>query len=205
MKIASYVDDGGKVANFYEPGCVCLYERAAGTWVRRKELALALRVGMHLAEVRMRLKAMAAHLEECKVFLAGEVKGIPYTILEGMGFNIWKAEGSVIERLDFVAQKEREAAEAAGRPKPTPLPVGDIRDGLYHINLTEVLGSDPGLTSRQVLIPFLATTAFQKLEILCDHPPRWLPGELARLNMRAETGTPGHPGGGVTIIVLPLP
>jgi hypothetical protein len=86
-----------------------------------------------------------------------------------------------------VEREERAAMEAAKKPKPSPVPVGDVRDGHYRIDLVRVLASDFRLTSKQVLIPFMEKTAFQRLEILCDHPPRWLGGECERLKCHAES------------------
>jgi Fe-only nitrogenase accessory protein AnfO len=186
MKIATYVNNSGEVVSFYEKGSVRLYDQISGLWTKKKEFPLEMHTEMNVPEVRVKLRMVVNELEDCKVFLAADVKGVPYAILEGMGFNIWKSSGSVNEQLDFVAQKEQDAIEAANKPKPTPLPVGDIRDGFFQINLQEILNSHPTLSSQQILIPFMEKTAFQKLEIICDHTPRWLAREFERLNLRFE-------------------
>ena len=205
MKIATFVNQEGHVAGLYESGLVRLYNQSSGVWTKEKEFPLELSRDMGLAEVRVKLRNMVSQLEDCHIFLAGEVKGVPYAILEGMDFNIWKSQGPVVEQLDFVAAKEQEAIEAAKKPKPEPLPVGDIRDCIFQINLQEVLASDPSLTSKSVLLPFLKNTAFQKLEILCEHAPRWLSSECESLGLRAEGDATGSCGCGheVKITVYP--
>jgi Fe-only nitrogenase accessory protein AnfO len=203
MRIATYVNEYGEVVSFYRQGCVRLYENKMGIWSKIKELPLDLTPELSLPEVRIKLKSIVGQLDNCKVFLAGEVKGVPYAILEGMGFNIWKSEGSVSEQLDYVSGKENEAIEAAKKPKPEPMPVGDLRDGLYRINLTEVLSKDPNLSSKQILIPFMENTTFQKLEIFCDHPPRWLSTEFERLKMSAEAEALDKSGHELKITVCP--
>jgi hypothetical protein len=37
-----------------------------------------------------------------------------------------------------------------------------------------------------VLVPILEDSAFEKLEIFCDHVPRWFAGALAAMRLTAE-------------------
>jgi Fe-only nitrogenase accessory protein AnfO len=178
-------------------------KKLRGYGLQKKTIALEMNEQMNIPEVRMNLKKAVAGLDDCKIFLSGEVKGVPYAILEGMGFNIWKSEGSVFEQLEYVAMKETEAAEESKKPKPAPVPVGDIRDGYYRINLVEVLDKHQQLTSKQVLIPFMEKTAFQKLEIFCDHPPRWFAKEFERLKLSAHAEALDSGGHELKITVVP--
>jgi Fe-only nitrogenase accessory protein AnfO len=204
MKIAAYVNTMNEVVSIYEKGIIRLYEKILGIWTTKVAIALDMNEQMNIPEVRMNLKKAVAALGDCKIFLSGEVKGVPYAILEGMGFNIWKSEGSVFEQLEYVAEKETEAVEESKKPKPAPLPVGDIRDGFYRINLADVLDKHQQLTSKQVLLPFMEKTAFQKLEILCDHPPRWLATEFERLKLHGEAESLDTAGHGMKITVVPV-
>jgi Fe-only nitrogenase accessory protein AnfO len=203
MKIATFANKDGQAVSLYENGFLRLYERASGLWVKQKEQALSLSREMGLGEVRCRIREALEALGECKVFIAADVKGVPYAILEGLGFNIWKSEGPLLDQLDYVAQKEEEAIAAAKRPKPQPQPVGDLRDGYYRVNLTEMQNADSSVSSQQILIPFLEKTTFDKLEILCDHPPRWLGREFERLNLRFEAEALDAHGHEVRIMVYP--
>ncbi|MDD2335566.1 MAG: Fe-only nitrogenase accessory protein AnfO [Geobacteraceae bacterium] len=91
----------------------------------------------------------------------------------------------------------------SGGQIPKPLPVGNIRDGHYRINLAEVLNNDPRLNSKQVLVPFMEETPFLKLEILCDHPPRWFSTELKNLNLMAEFETHDTSGRWLKLVIVP--
>ena len=53
-------------------------------------------------------------------------------------------------------------------PTPTDIP------GVYTINLMEVQAAHPDITSKKALRPFLASTPFVELEIICGHMPPWL-------------------------------
>lgn len=152
---------------------------------------------------------------------------------EEMGIHTWKSEGSLHEQLDFVVlkeqalaiQQEKDAAELAlappapvfsgggcggggrggiyGPAKPAWVPVQRIKDGHYRIDLAEAMRKYPNLNSRQALIPFLEGTPFQKLEILCDHIPRWFSRKLDELNLMVEVESPNGPAHGVRASVSP--
>lgn len=240
MKIATYINESGEVANFCEEGSVCLYENISGVWINRKEIFFTMKEVTTLLDLRYKFLNVVLQLEDCRIFLVGELKGLQHALLEEMGFHTWKSEGGLIEQLDFVARKENEAIitnqntcssavryqdsyrcgadcsssrkEAIGlqrigsldiyRPIPAPLPVGDISNGYYRTNLAEVLKNNPDLTSRQVLIPFMETTAFRKLEIFCDHLPRWLSREAELLNLSIESDMPDTSGHGMKVTVI---
>ena len=46
--------------------------------------------------------------------------------------------------------------------------------GNRSINLMEVQAAHPDITSKKALRPFLASTPFVELEIICGHMPPWL-------------------------------
>jgi Fe-only nitrogenase accessory protein AnfO len=203
MKIAAIVDEEGRVVNRLENGRLRLYEQTPEGWTLLKQIGLEVRGGMGLAEVKALLKQTFAQLEDCRVFLVGELRGLLFVLLQESGFRIWKSEGNIVEQMDQVVRKEAEAVKVVEQPVPAPVPVGPFSEGHYQINLAEVLKNDPGLNSKQVLIPFMEKLAFQKLEILCEHLPRWFPHECERLNLRAETGAPDPARHEMKVILLP--
>lgn len=82
-----------------------------------------------------------------------------------------------------------------------PLPSFErVADGHYRINLIAELQRDQALNSRMALIPILEGQAFEKLEILCDHVPRWFSSALIELNLRAESQVTAQ---GVNMLVFP--
>lgn len=76
----------------------------------------------------------------------------------------------------------------------------DLGGGRFRIDLATALGDNTGLNSRQILLPILEGSAFDTLEILCDHLPRWLAPKLHDLNLKADC-TPREHGHGVKAIV----
>jgi len=133
-----------------------------------------------------RLKKMAKNLDGCSIFVAGATRGVPYAILEGMGFNIWKSSGDVTQYLDYIEEKEQEEKERKNKPPVEPMVIGDIRDCIFEIDLRVVLDAHRGLTSKSVLIPFFQKTSFNKLTVYCDHLPPWFEHQLAGFKLAAE-------------------
>ncbi|EIQ02156.1 Fe-only nitrogenase accessory protein AnfO [Opitutaceae bacterium TAV1] len=187
MKIAAYVNEEGKAVSFNARGMVRIYKRRSGIWVNMTGFPLELRRDAGLAEFQAAFTHMIARLEDCRIFIVDEIRGVPCAILDSMGFRLWQVAGPVLEQLDLVAGKTQEEADNATSASRAPVPVGDPRDGFYRLNLRQVLRSDASLNSRQVLIPFLEAGAFRKLEVLCDHTPRWMEKELERLHLRADS------------------
>ncbi|GAB6037578.1 Fe-only nitrogenase accessory protein AnfO [Fundidesulfovibrio butyratiphilus] len=216
MRIATSVDDQERVASVYEVGRLLLYDNADGAWAAVREIAFAIRPDMGLAEAKASVRAAAAQLEGCSVFLSSEARGfVPAILQEDFGFHIWKSEGPLRDQLDFVAAKEAE--RTAAPPPPVRLEEGwgcacqggrgggprlkrtrppeetvscpaidRVGEGHYRIDLASALDKDPRLNSRMVLVPILEGSRFARLEIVCDHVPRWLPAAVADLNLKAE-------------------
>jgi Fe-only nitrogenase accessory protein AnfO len=99
---------------------------------------------------------------------------------------------------------ENSLPRPACRPGQGAAPIVPIGEGHYQLNLAEALRSGSGLNSREILLPFLEETSFQKLEIFCDHVPRWLSQKLEELKLGAEFEALGTPDRGTTAIIFPL-
>lgn len=229
MRIAVYLDAASTLVSLYEPGTIHLYDDASGSWQDTQTVAFAFRPGMSILETKVAIKHMAAQLRDCRVLLSGDLRGMVYSVLqEELGYHTWKSEGSLLEQLATVADKEvgyaaelaaAAAAEAAapkvpisgcggggggrgGGPQKHKLPAPQaelIEQGHYRIDLAQVMARDPNLNSRLALIPIMESTPFQKLEILCDHLPRWFEQKLTALHLRAEVE---HLGSGVRALVF---
>ena len=187
MKIAALVDKDGGTLSFYETGKVELHEYFSGIWTCTKNMMFSADEKSGLVYLRNSIRNMVTELGGCDVFIARTIKGIPYTIFEGLGISIWKLEGNPVRHLDFIREKEEKIKAEKLRPKPEPVPVGDIRDGFFRLDLAKTLESDRTLTSKRIIIPFIRKTVFQRLEIICEHVPRWFASELAAMKYKFDT------------------
>jgi hypothetical protein len=60
------------------------------------------------------------------------------------------------------------------------------KTGFYSADLRDVMAHKTHLNSREILLPFLQSTPFNRLEITCTHVPRWFEKELPYLHLRAD-------------------
>ena len=115
MEIAVFQDNSGKTQSFIEPGIVKVYSRDMGEWKITKEIIYRIDNIASLKEIRESVRNMAETLGDCKVFVGREIKGLPYTVLDSMGFNTWELTGTPKELLEFVFEKEEEGRRRRGK------------------------------------------------------------------------------------------
>jgi hypothetical protein len=112
---------------------------------------------------------------------------------ESFGVSLWIAKGAPRE---FIGEIEAFYAAPPALPEnnqPTAIitPVAG-KAGYYAADLREVMKRQAGLNSKDVLLPFFQHTAFSRLEIVCDHIPRWFEKELPALKLRADAEFTGE-------------
>lgn len=201
MKIAAYLDTEGLPASLYRPGSLHVFEDSADGETRRwRPCALhtfgiddSMSLDAVKAEVARVVDAIGA---DCRVLLSGEIRGLPYSVLqEWHGFRTWRSDGPLAQQLDFVRERENEAQAQKkyelvvlnNQSVPAPMLTLGGAPGYYWIDLRAALEHPSNPTSRNILIPFLQTGAFVKLEVLCGHLPKWMAWEFERMDYAAES------------------
>lgn len=191
MKIATCVDWDGMLIGLHEQGRVQLFDYQSNLWVKVNEVPLTLNSTMSLVEVRRTLQTIVIQLDGCTSMVAGALKGAARAMLEDLGLAVFTSTGLALDTLDEVALATELASvskpKSPEKPLPLPVPVNNEPEGTYQIDLQSVLNSGASHPSKTILIPFLEKRAFQKLNVICSHKPRWMDAELARLHLRAET------------------
>jgi Fe-only nitrogenase accessory protein AnfO len=223
MKVAVFLDDRDQIASIYGQGKVRLFDNQTGPWRATRDIAFALRPGMGLADVKGDVRLLAAQLEDCTIFVSTESRGLVHSLLqEEFGFQTWASLGALVEQLDVIAAKQAEPAAVvreqtarrcaargcsgtdcapfSRQAHPRPDALQQVAGGHYRIDLADVLKREPTLNSRMVLAPILDQSAFETLEIHCDHVPRWFSQALLERNLRADFDVSGS---GVRVMVFP--
>jgi Fe-only nitrogenase accessory protein AnfO len=212
MEIAAYLDAENMPVSLYGNGALRLYDDGlpGGAWRAGAAISFRLDERMTLAQVKAAVVGAVRALGDCRVLLSGEVRGLPYSLLqEEHGFRAWRSEGELSRQLDYVRARETEAAVQkkyeivlrASQPVPAPMPVRDGEAGHYWIDLRAALEHASNPTSRNILIPFLVAGRFGKLEVLCDHLPKWMAWEFERMDLAAETETLDATDSGLKVTV----
>ncbi len=203
MKVAAFVNASGEVVDFYEAGQLRLFGKDSDAWQESKVIPMSLKREMGLAGMRAVLTDTVSQLGDCEVFLVRELRGLVKVYLEELGYRVWKSEGSLTDQLENVSLREQEMQVEPDNSVPAPLPIGDHKDGNYRIDLAELLQSGMPHVSREVLMPFFEMVSFRRLEILCEHVPRWFSMELERLGLRVESQTIAMGNGKMAVVVVP--
>lgn len=185
MEIAVFLNSEGRTISLNQSGRVLVYSNKEKEWKVINQVEFESTELMDCKTIRENIKKMAESLGKCKVFVASEVKGIPYTILDGMGFNIWKVDGVPLDFLESVYQNEEEERENKNKPEEMPVPIKNGNDKSYYFDLKTEMQNNSSFTSKQMLIPFLHDTEFEELEIICGHVPPWFDGEFKKLNLES--------------------
>lgn len=189
-EIAVFLDNQGRAGAVGESGLVRVYRRRQKAWAAEREMAFALTGEGGLKGLRRQLAGLLDFLGECRVFVARAITGVPYYELEKAGFNVWEQSGEPQSFLEEVwAGEEREkAANSAPSAPSVPLGPVELAPGHYFISLKEIQSRNAGITTKQVLLPFLRRSGFASLEVVCEHLPPWLEMDLAagRLTWTSE-------------------
>lgn len=194
MKIAAFIDEDDHALPFYATGNVALHTWQDDSWTCIKKIPFAIDETMNLAIIQHQIFTLIAELEDCTVFVTKSMKGAPLSIFDGMGISIWDFKGAPVKIFDQIKElkdKELEDKVKAGMIKSeqikVPVAIGPLRDGHFIVDLKKVLESDEHLTAKKVLLPFFRETIFQQLEIVCEHPPKFLEKESAALKLHVQT------------------
>ncbi|MGP9811994.1 Fe-only nitrogenase accessory protein AnfO [Rhodopseudomonas sp. NSM] len=98
-------------------------------------------------------------------------------------------------------RSRRVAAAPAGiAVESTAMAAEDLGGGHLRIDLVAAMRAAAKLNSRQVLLPILEGAAFERLDIICDHLPRWFEAKLGEMNLKVDV-VPLEAGQGIKAIV----
>lgn len=206
MLIATHLDAQGRVADFFEPGSLRVFDDSTGVWMEVGRAPLSIRDDLPLSELKEEfLRSIAMLGDDVRVFLAKETRGILRVFLEEVEFRVWKSRGALETQLDDARLQERAAVAeqaAADASLPRPDAVGSPDGDVYRIDLLKILSEGSCHASRDFLVPFLETVSIARLEVVCDHVPKWFPAELPDLGLEAVVPEV-PPGREMTVVVVP--
>lgn len=180
QEIAVFIGADGRTATLYEPGKIVVFTKWSQKWQLAREQALSLAGDRDLRGMRQKMSEILAFLGDCKIFVGQSVTGLPYFELEKGQVSVWEFEGVPVDFLDYVGDKEEASKvnllkQTERASVPTPI---DLGNGCYRISIQDIQKTNSGMTSKQVLLPFLSRKSFYQLEVLCSHLPPWLEMEL---------------------------
>lgn len=184
MEVAVLLGATGETVSIYEPGQVVVFRKMHGKWEATKKDDIFLSKSLGLNGLRGKMAETVGFLDNCRIFTARSITGVPFYELEKAGCSVWEFEGKPETFLDYIVEKEEEEQMqgASEKVKEPPTPV-ETSNGCYSISLKEIQSNNTGFTSKQVLLPFIRQGKFYSLEVTCSHVPPWLEVELAGGNL----------------------
>jgi len=184
--LAGFVDAQGNLTDLFGPGIVQVFGLTGAGWQLRQELAFTL----------------AEALGDCKILLLGLVKGALPAFLGEKGVAVSQLSGNFAQRL---AQLPLESVPSDPVHESAPVPVQPIEvdTGIFRLDLAAAMKDQPRMTSRQILIPLMTQGGFTLLEVLCDHPPRWLDTDGRKLGYGYEAEPRPDPKDGFVVTLYP--
>lgn len=189
MKIAALLDDEGLAASPEAGGTVHVFQREDDNWVASRSLRFAGgQASATMRGVREQIAGVSTWLGDCKVLAARATIGYYRVTFAGFEVALWPVHGRPEDFVEEIERYYRQAAAIAAQPEPAkpsaviePVPE---QVGHYRVDLRGVMGSGSH-SSRQVLGPFLRKANFARLDIICDHVPRWFATDLPELGLRS--------------------
>ena len=185
--IAVYVNENGETAPLNFPGKLVVYRKRQGGWKACRERRFNPASAEGMAGLRRMMEEVAEVMDSCKIFVGHTVTGIPYFELEKSKCKVWEMQGKPGDFLDYILSCEDDEQSLASKSTAVVIPVPtEIGGGRYRVSIKEIQDSGGGITSKQVLQPFLRRENFFELEVICSHVPPWLEAEFAAGTLKGE-------------------
>jgi Fe-only nitrogenase accessory protein AnfO len=194
-KVAVFLNDKGETTSVNEDGIIKVYSKESGIWEVYEEKIFGFDKSNGMKSVRESLFKIIEFLKDCKVFVASEIMGVTYNILDSNGFNLWEIEGMPKEFLDYVLEEtQKEEAENEIQIKSVEVSEEEVMDqpietekvGYFYLNLKKLQETKSSISSKQALLPFIRNNTFKELELLCTHVPPWIENFVKEFSFRLD-------------------
>ncbi|MCE5221365.1 MAG: nitrogenase [Clostridium sp.] len=177
-EIAVFLDEKNEISSFTEAKCVNIFAREEDSWKVKKEILVErTSSGKGIKEVREEYINLVKQMDDCKIVIVTKAFGIPYSVFYAEDFSVWELEGNPMNFLNEIIRKEKEQEEAEENKEEIAKNLGE---GHYFIDLMELEISNPEMSSKKAIIPYLKEYDVKKIEIHCCHVPPWLVKEKDR-------------------------
>ncbi|MDR3602302.1 MAG: Fe-only nitrogenase accessory protein AnfO [Desulfosporosinus sp.] len=188
--ISIFLNSEGFTASLEEEGMIRVYTQNFTTdaWEVTEEFEFSLVKSSSISELRKIILNMIQRIGDCRIFVAREVAGQLYSVLEAYKFSIYEVEGKPEQFLDSVLASENELNKNLTEKSIQSVvcyPEKTDVEGAYFLNLKAALNADLNLTSKKILLPFLAKKDFKVLEVICDHMPKWFDDEFEKQGLES--------------------
>ena len=171
-EIAVFMNEKNEISSFNEAICVKIFIKEEVSWNVKKEILLERTSNEKgIKEVREEYINLAKQMGDCKILIVTKAFGIPYSVFYTEDFSVWELSGNPLDYLDEIIIKEKDEEERADSEEEIAKKLGE---GYYLIDLMELEISNPEMSSKKAIIPYLEKEEVKKIEIHCCHVPPWI-------------------------------
>lgn len=175
MRIAVYMQENEILDSFLRSDGIYIYQKA-DEWRLQRTIMLQKPFPADPGQLRHYIRALADGMRDCRAIAGGGMRGLTFNVFNKLDYSIFDIEAFSPSLLDAIEEDVNQAsrqvqhnrADAAAGPTETAVP------GVYKIDLIRIQHSDPALSSKKILKPFLEHTPFFQLNMTCSHIPPWL-------------------------------
>lgn len=190
-KIAVIMDQARHIASLQKASEIVVYHYEKDAWEPAKTIVLPGLYEGGMTEIRRKMGEVLKELEDCRIIAGKNISGFIYNILDSAGLILSEMDTfqeSELEGLYFCIEEELKNMEKKKEESlsiPTT-PVETEVKGNYFFDFSLLKNTGTGHSSKNTIIPFLNTTEFSSLEIVCDHVMPWFEGEMKKRGLVYE-------------------
>nr|WP_319487177.1 Fe-only nitrogenase accessory AnfO family protein [uncultured Caproiciproducens sp.] len=187
-KIAVIMNDKNKINSIQEDAIICVFEKQDAVWTVVKNIPINIDYSQELSALREELNQLVEELGDCKIIVGKMVPGLTYHIFDKMGFDIFEVESFHSAILDQILSDVQNKSDQTETGSSSAEPVETDVPGVYHLDLIALQNQNPEISSKMALQPFLNSTPFIRLDLVCAHLPPWLEklADEKKLNLKTE-------------------
>ncbi len=182
QEIAVILNQNQQLTKLQEANTLLVYKEEDTLWNVHKEISVHHICDGSLPEVRDNISRLVNELGDCRIIIGTNITGIVYNVLNQAGFVISELQTFHESMLDSIYQEISielmDLKEGMETNKIVPTrPYETHQKDHYFFDFNLLKGSNSSHTSKSTILPFLNSTTFTQLEILCDHV---MPGSMMK-------------------------
>lgn len=183
-EIAVFLEEKDVISSFEDAKYIKIFTKENYVWKVKKVILINRTNGKKgISEIRREYQNLIPEMNDCRIIVVSKAFGIPYSVFYMEDFSIWELEGNPFDFLDEIVAKEIEEEENAEKEVEVAKKIGE---GHYLVDLQELELTNPEISSKKAIIPYLEKEEVKKIEVVCCHVPPWLVDRKDKYNINLE-------------------
>jgi Fe-only nitrogenase accessory protein AnfO len=177
MKIAILKNQQGEISDFFGASFFDIYEKNTTKWNVVKQINFQQFTPKAPKILRKEIEKLLPLISDCEIIAGKQFSGIPYSVFDMGGLNIFEIENLSENILDeLVADVKNSQIEKNENAEiiTSAVPHETSIEGIFELDLVKLQEKFPEISSKKALKDFLENTPFVQLNLICRHLPPWI-------------------------------